>query len=172
MPWTPFTRNSLIIKRLPPPPTTPGEHLLAKRLADGRTRADRGLHLGLNEFTLLHWERGHTKSIPAEAMPRVISYLGYNPEPRPEAIGVQLRWKRRSLGWTTAGAARRNSVDQSTWEAWERQSGWPRCPRLRMFLQEFLGLPADHLMNCIRQVREPGHRRATQVRCADEAYRP
>lgn len=86
-------------------------------------------------------------------MPGVIAYLGYNPEPRPEAIGGQLRWKRRSLGWTTGEAARRNSVDQSTWEAWEQLAGWPKYPRFRAFLQEFLETPNDILVALMRQAR-------------------
>jgi transcriptional regulator with XRE-family HTH domain len=139
LPWTPFTRKSLISKRLAPMPKTPGEHLYQKRLADGCTQADLALQLGVSEFTLLNWERGHTKVIPSESMPAIVAYLGYNPEPRPETVGAQLRWKRRSMGWTIAEAAKRNAVDQSTWEAWEKLDRWPSYPRFRSLLLEFLG---------------------------------
>ena len=64
----------------------------------------------------MNWVLGRTKTIPARSMV-ITAYLGYNPEPKPEGIGGQLRWKRRSLGWATLQAARRNSVNQSTWEA-------------------------------------------------------
>lgn len=53
----------------------------------------------------MNWEMGHIKAISAARMPGVIAYLGYNPEPRPDAVGEQLKWKRRSLGWTPREAA-------------------------------------------------------------------
>ncbi len=107
-------------------------------MEDGLTRKELGQRLGVDEFTVMNWELGRTKTVPAGRMPQVIGYLGYNPEPKPEAVGAQLRWKRRSLGWTTEEAARRHSVDQGTWEAWEKLEGWPAYPRHRALLDQFL----------------------------------
>ena len=140
LPFTPFTRKSLISKRLRPTLRTPGAHLLQKRVADGHTQADLAAQLGVSEFTVLNWEQGHTRVIPAEFMPGIISYLGYNPEPRPEAVGAQLRWRRRSLGWTTKEAARRFCVDQETWLTWEAKGDWPAYPRFRDMVRKFLAL--------------------------------
>lgn len=95
----------------------------------------------------MNWETGYVRTIPAARMPAVIEYLGFNPEPKPDQVGGQLRWKRRSLGWTTAEAARRNSVDQSTWEAWEKLEGWPKYPRHRELISELLNLPFESKIN-------------------------
>lgn len=145
----------LIPKGFPGVPKTVGEHLLKKRLEDDLTRKALAGLVGVDKFTVMNWELGRTKTIPAASMQKVIDYLGYNPEPRPVRVGGQLRWKRRGLGWTTEEAARRNSVDQSTWEAWERLDRWPAYPRFREFLQEFLDMPNEQLVGRIRQVRTP-----------------
>lgn len=142
---------------------TLGEHIQKKRLADCLTQRELGKSFGVDRYTVMNWEKGRTKTVPARLMPVLIAYLGYNPEPEQETVGARLRWKRRSLGWTTAEAARRNSVDQSTWEAWERLDRWPAYPRFQDFLKEFLDLSADQLVNRIRHVRSPyakkaGHR--------------
>lgn len=145
-------------------PKTVGEHIQKKRLADGLTQRELGNLFGVDGYTIMNWEKGRTKAVPARLMPILIAYLGYNPEPEPETVGARLRWKRRSLGWSTAEAARRNSVDQSTWEAWERLDRWPAYPRFKDFLKGFLDLSADQLMDRIRRVRPPYPRTAIYAR--------
>lgn len=149
LPYVPYTRKVLIFKgtRVKPAgiPATVGEHILRKRLEDRLDRKQLAPRLGVDEYTLMNWELGRTKEIPAKQIPAIVDYLGYNPEPEPEGVGAKLRWKRRALGWTAREAARRNYVDPSTWEAWERQSGWPAYPRHQKALQAFLNLSADHL---------------------------
>lgn len=136
-----------------------GEHVLKKRLEDGLTQRELGMRFGVDGYTVMNWEKGRTQTVPVAFVPAVIEYLGYNPVPQPESVGGQLRWKRRSLGWTTAEAARRNSVDKSTWEAWEKLERWPAYPRFREFLEEFLRSPAEQLLGQVRQVRLPTTRR-------------
>lgn len=123
-----------------------GEHVLKKRLEGGLARNELARRLEVDEFTVMNWELGRTKTIPARAMRGVIEYLGYNPEPKPEAVGAQLRWKRRSLGWSTAEAARRNSVDVSTWEGGRSWRGGRRTPRYRRLLQGFLEFTLSELL--------------------------
>jgi DNA-binding XRE family transcriptional regulator len=137
---------------------TPGEHILRKRLEDGLTQEQLAALLGVDESTVLNWEKGHSKMIPAPQMPVLIQFLGYNPEIEPEAVGAHLRWKRRSLGWTIDEAARRNSVDSSTWGSWEKLVGWPAYPRYRDLLSEFLALPAHQLAAGTRRARPAGSR--------------
>lgn len=132
-----------------------GEHILKKRLEDKLTQKALATRIGVDPITVMNWELGHTKTIPAVSMRRVIDYLGYNPEPRSERIGDQLRWKRRALGWTTTEAARNNSVDPATWQAWERLDRWPAYPRFREFLREFLDMTKEQLISRTRQVRLP-----------------
>lgn len=140
-------------------PKTVGEHILKKRLSDGISQAALAKSFGIDPVTLLHWEKGQTAIIPALKLPVVIQFLGYNPEPEPETVGRRLRWKRRSLGWSIREAADKNSVDSSTWEAWERMASWPKYPRFRDFLAEFLDLPNEKLLRGIRSVRAPEVRR-------------
>ncbi|NKE66821.1 transcriptional regulator [Ramlibacter sp. RBP-2] len=150
----PYTRKVLIFKgtrvKRAGVPTTVGEHILRKRLEDRLDRKQLAPRLGVDEYTLMNWELGRTKEIPARAMPAIVDYLGYNPEPKPEGVGAQLRWKRRALGWTAREAARRNYVDPSTWEAWEKMTGWPAYRRYRVLLEMFLSLPTEELDNPMR----------------------
>ncbi len=162
LPWVPYTRKVLILKgtRVKPAgtPGTVGEHVLKKRLEDRFDRKQLAGRFGVDEYTLMNWELGRTKTIPARAMPGIIGYLGYNPEPEPNQIGAQLRWKRRSLGWSIKEAAGRNSVDPSTWEKWERLDGWPVYPRYREFLKGFLEAPSTELTEQVRRVRNAAPR--------------
>lgn len=163
LPYVPYTRRVLIFKgtRIKPAgvPATVGEHVLRKRLEDRLDRKQLGVRLGVDEYTLMNWELGRTKIIPARSMPAIAAYLGYNPEPKPEGVGAQLRWKRRSLGWTARQAAKWNLVDPSTWEAWEKVDGWPAYLRCRELLGAFLALPAKELV--VRQVRPASPRRGS-----------
>ena len=159
MPFVPYSRKSLIRKGFLGEPKTVGEHILKKRLDDKISQVDLAKTFGVNPATLFHWEKGQTAAIPAPKLPVVIQFLGYNPELEPETVGGRLRWKRRSLGWSTKEAARRNSVDQSTWEAWEKMTSWPKYPRFRDFLAEYLDLPNELLLHAVRSVRAPQKRR-------------
>ena len=150
MPWT---RKVLISKGFVGIAKTVGEHILKKRLEAGLTQDELAAKFDVDSSTVLKWERGHVKTIPATRMPALINFLGYNPEIEPDTVGARLRWKRRSLGWTCVEAARRNCVDPSTWETWEKLNGWPAYPRFRDFLREFLAMRVDDLVVGTRQVR-------------------
>jgi DNA-binding XRE family transcriptional regulator len=98
----------LIFKGFKGAPQTVGEHIRKKRLADGLLQRELAVRFGVDAYTLMNWERGHIRTIPAARMPGMIAYLGFNREPMPYTVGDQLKWKRRSLGLTTREAARRN----------------------------------------------------------------
>ena len=159
LPFVPVVRKVLIPKGFQGVPQTVGEHIVKKRLEDGLSQAELGGRLGVNAYTILNWEKGYSKDVPAELVPAIIAYLGYNPEPEPDTVGARLRWKRRSLGWAVKDAARHNSVDPSTWSAWERMADCPKYPRFRDFLRGFLEMPNAELANSIRSVRSAGPRR-------------
>jgi hypothetical protein len=118
---------------------------------DGLCRHDLSQQLGATEPTLLNWELGHTKEIPERYVPRVLEYLGYDPERPPLQFGARLKWKRRRLGWTIKEAAERNTVDPSSWATWECMDGPPRYPRYRQLLEDFLELPCNVLQDITRQ---------------------
>ena len=138
----PYTRKVLIFKgtrgKQAGSPSSVGEHVLKKRLEDGLTRRQRAARIGVDESTVMNWELGRTRAVPVKAMPGIIAYLQYNPEPRPDDVGGQLRWKRRALGWSSRHAARMNSVDPGTWSEWDKRDSWPRYPRYQRLLEEFL----------------------------------
>ncbi len=167
LPYVPYTRKVLIFNGARVPagvsPSSIGEHVLKKRLGDRLTRRVLATRLGTTEHTIMNWELGRSMTIPVKAFPAVVLFLGYNPETKPDRIGPQLRWKRRSLGWTVAQAARRNSVNPSSWEAWEKLDGWPPYPRYRAFLEEFLRLPAEELNCMVRQVAPASPKRSQKV---------
>ncbi|MCP5055549.1 MAG: helix-turn-helix transcriptional regulator [bacterium] len=68
MPFHRLTRKCLKPGPFPEGPKTLGEHVKAKRLEAGLHQAELAAQLGVDEFTVLNWENGHT-------MPRV-SYYG------------------------------------------------------------------------------------------------
>ena len=158
LPYVPYKRVAARFKV----PETVGGHILKKRRVDGFTQNELGKLFGVDGYTVMNWEKGHVQTIPAARMPAILHYLGYNPEPEPspENVGARLKWKRRSLGWSAREAARRSSVDPSTWEWWESQNDWPRYRRYRDFLIGFLEAPNDRVAASVRKVRPAGERGA------------
>ena len=75
--------------------------------------------LGVNPWTVGNWETGETKPV-LRFIPRIIQFLGYEPEPLiPVNLAELLNAKRRELGWSQKEAARYLGVDPSTWSSWE-----------------------------------------------------
>ena len=65
-----------------PEPKTLGEHLRRARMARGLTQRQAAGLLGVNPWTVLNWERGHTEP-PAGFMPRILQFLGTAPIAEP-----------------------------------------------------------------------------------------
>ena len=62
------------------PPRTLGEHLRRRRHELGMFQKDVADRLGVNQWTLIGWEQNRKK--PAvRLMPRIIRFLGYDPNP-------------------------------------------------------------------------------------------
>ena len=77
--------------------------------------------LGINQWTLIGWEKG-TKQISQPCFfPRVIAWLGYDPFPIPKTQGEELRQARLRRGLTTRQAAKGAGVDQGTWLRLEKE---------------------------------------------------
>jgi transcriptional regulator with XRE-family HTH domain len=94
-------------------PQTLGEHIRKHRLELCLTQKEAGTRLGATAITVLHWEKGQTEP-PIEAMPRILSFLGYDPFPLPASMPEQLAALWRKNGWTIKQAARQLGIDAST----------------------------------------------------------
>ncbi len=131
MQFLPITLKSLKPKESDFEPQTLGDHVKKRRLELRLTQNQTAKRLGINPWTVLNWEKGHTDP-PIESMPVIIRFLDYDPFPEPKSLPERLFAKRRVMGWSIKEAARQLGVDEGTWGAWERGTitPWPRYVRL------------------------------------------
>lgn len=109
----------------------------------GFTQKEIADQIGVNSWTILNWEKGHTEP-PIAAMPAITGFLGYNPFPEPKSLPQHLLAKRQEMGWSIKDAAEAVGVDSGTWGNWER--GQTILYRQhRAFVAQFLDLSADTL---------------------------
>lgn len=124
-------------------PGSLGEHLRKRRLVLGLTQGQGAKRLGINSWTVLNWEKGHTEP-PFESMPAIVQFLGYDPFPEPKSLPERLLAKRRSMGWSIRKAAQNLGVNQGTWGDWERgKLILYRIHRVR--IARLLGLPESEI---------------------------
>ncbi len=74
--------------------------------------------LGVNFYTILNWEKGLTEPLIA-FIPAVITFLGFDPFPKPKTIPERLFAFRRSKGWSIRDSANEFRVAFATWRDWE-----------------------------------------------------
>ncbi len=99
--------------------------------------------LGVNAWTILNWEKGHTEPLIV-SIPAIVRFLGYDPFPQPATLPDKLLAKRREMGWSIKEAAKAIGVDPGTWGNWER--GQTILYRQhRTIMARFLDLSADAL---------------------------
>ena len=116
--FVPIRLKALKPKETDSEPQTLGQHLRKRRLEMRLTQAQAAERMGVNPWTILNWERGHT--VPSfEATARILRWLGYDPCPAPQTIPERLVAKRRAMGWSIRRAARHLGVDPRTWRDWE-----------------------------------------------------
>lgn len=96
-----------------------GDHLKKRRLDLGLFQKEVASRLGVNEGTILNWERGKTLP-PVRCVPRVIRFLGCDPYPAPTSLAEKLMAKRRQLGVSRKWLANRLGVDEGTLAHWEK----------------------------------------------------
>ncbi len=58
--------------------------------------------LGVTSWTVFNWEKGRTDP-SIEAMPALLSFLGYDPLPEPQVLPERLLAKRRAMGFGQSG---------------------------------------------------------------------
>lgn len=117
-------------------PRTLGQHVRKRRLKLRLTQKQLAERIGVNPWTILNWEKGHTEP-PIQSMPAIVRFLGYDPFPEPHSLPESLLAKRRAMGWSIKEAARQLGVDEGTWETWESGITAPKG-RHRLLLDGFL----------------------------------
>jgi len=139
--FLPFVRVCLktkIPKGYPENPSTLGEHLLRRRMELGLQQKDVGPFLSVDDSTVLNWEKG--KTVPATRyLPRIVSFLGYDPFPAPRTLGERVVAARRKIGIPRKQLARRLGVDEGALKRWEEERAKPqgRClAKLARFLAD------------------------------------
>ena len=111
--------------RLPSPPRTLGEHLLIARYERGLRQQDVAREIGVDEFTLLNWEKGKTAPV-IRYLPGIYSWLGFCPvEPGPITLAERLLRRRTAQGLSQAEVARRLALDPGTVYRSEQGIGTP-----------------------------------------------
>jgi transcriptional regulator with XRE-family HTH domain len=97
---------------------TIGDHIRKKRLDEDLTQAQLGELLEVSESTVNNWEKG--RSTPdLRTLPRVVAWLGYNPEPEGGTLGVRVARRLREVGLSQEELATQLGADQSSVQGWE-----------------------------------------------------
>ena len=113
-----------------------GGHLKKARALKGLNQVAAAKLLAVCQMTYIHWERDQTAEIPAICMPKVIEFIGYNPEPEPQAANDRLKWKRRTHGYTAKSRGVELGIHECTVCA--REAGEVSAEHLSD-IQEYLG---------------------------------
>lgn len=118
-------------------PSTLGEHLNKRRIEAGLFQRQVALQIGVTLFTLINWEKDRTRAA-ARHWPKIIEFLGHDPNPEPEALGDRLKVRRRRLGLSRKQAARRLGIDEETLRRVENGSSYPKGPDRQQRLAAFI----------------------------------
>jgi len=104
----------------------------------GLRQKDVGKLFRVDAFTVLNWEKG--KTTPATRyLPRITTFLGYDPFPAPRTLGERVVAARRRLGIPRKELALRLNVDEGALKRWEEGRSAPqgRCwSKVFQFLSE------------------------------------
>ncbi len=79
MPFLPISLKHLKPNDFSFAPRSLGEHIRRRRLELGLTQWQAGKCLGVSEWTVANWEKGHTKPA-AHAQKTVAAFLGCDPD--------------------------------------------------------------------------------------------
>lgn len=92
---------------------------------------------GVTRASIQNWERGAWQ--PAiQVLPKIIAFLGHDPEPEPTRLPARIAYARRRLGLTQDALATALGVDSVTVYRWEHGLVEPATEKLG-FLQRLLG---------------------------------
>ncbi|MDR7435959.1 MAG: helix-turn-helix transcriptional regulator [Armatimonadota bacterium] len=119
-----LTYGSLTLPRLivlppgyPAHPRSLGEHLRKRRLDLGLSQSQVAKQLGVDEMTVVNWEKGRTQP-SIRYLPRILAFLGYVPfDCPPDPLGW-LRYYRLIHGMSCGALARELGMDESVVTGW------------------------------------------------------
>ena len=99
-------------------PKSSGQHLKKRRLELGLWQRDLRVRFKLEKETYANWEKDRCK--PAmKHWPKIIEFLGRDPNPEPSTLGERLLAHRRHRGLSRKALATALSVDEGTLWRWE-----------------------------------------------------
>ena len=99
---------------------TLGEHLKDCRLKRHLFQTDVAKLLSVDRVTIQNWERGITEPT-IHQVPRIIKFLGFNPEPAPATALQTIAYARRRLGLTQEKLA--DALSVAPFKIWQWESG-------------------------------------------------
>lgn len=102
-----------------------GDHLRKRRLDLHLLQREVAAKIGVDKATIFNWENSNTTP-SLSSTPKVIAFLGYNPDASKEkTLGAEIKKARRIRGWSQKKLARFLRVDPSTLGQWERGEAQP-----------------------------------------------
>ena len=126
----------------PTAPKTVGEHLRKRRIDLGLRQRDLAGQWALRTETVAGWERGLLKP-SIRSWPRVIVFLGFDPNGAGDSPGERLEAARRRLGLTRRELAAKVGLDEGSICRWARGGRQPSpwmAARTESILQDLDGL--------------------------------
>jgi transcriptional regulator with XRE-family HTH domain len=116
---------------------TLGDHLRKRRLDLGLLQREVAAQISVAKDTISNWE-GNATSPDLRMVPRIMRFLGYEPERRNVSPGDRLLACRRSRGLSQSEMARRLGIDPGTLSRWERGRQSRKRTRAARVIGEFL----------------------------------
>ncbi|BAS68396.1 helix-turn-helix domain-containing protein [Bathymodiolus septemdierum thioautotrophic gill symbiont] len=114
------------IANMPTELVTIGDHIRAKRLKSTEPLKETASKIGVNQWTLMNWEKHRTKNIPAKYYPKIMEYLTYCPliqdaeiKNTPKTLGQKIKLHRLHQGLNQKKFAKLLKVDPTTVKFWE-----------------------------------------------------
>lgn len=146
MPFCHMTLKSKkpIPKAYPRKLETLGDHLRKRRLDLGLTQREVAGIIGVNETTIVNWEKNHT-SPPVKYLPKIVEFLGYIPFDGGRSLGERIANCRKLLGLNQKELANLLGVDPYTVSCWEKDERKPLKRHMEKLREIFSGLPWGEL---------------------------
>lgn len=113
------TRIARKPKAYPEHPSTLAGHLLKRRSELALLQRQAASRLGIGHETYITWEK-HNRPPTVMHWPKIINFLGYDPNPAPTNFSEKVLALRRRTGRTCADLARQLDVHECTVNSWER----------------------------------------------------